>query len=376
MWRDQAARRDLPVFPLSGERHDLHGEVGRGRGSAVDKRPHHGVRCTAVDEKKRVLISLNPKAGARSGQALADALRGGLSDRGFHVDTITDIDRLANEAAASLASGDLRAVISAGGDGTVALIANRTPPGTPIAVFPLGTENLLAKYLGITASVDGLVDSVSHGKTMTLDAGEANGRLFLLMVGCGFDADVVRRLHNERTGHIHHLSYAKPILDSIWNYQYPELRVHCDPPDQSGESSLAADSTPILARWVFVGNLPRYAGGLRILPDADGHDGLLDLCTFKEGSIWNGLRYLSGVMMGQHQSWEDCTTRRVRSLRIESAAGEVHFQMDGDPGGVLPVDIRILPARLTLLVPREPATETGAQGGAASDQPSPALAPD
>ncbi len=325
----------------------------------------------------RVLISLNPKAGARSGQPLIDAVQSGLTERGFQVETITDIDQLANQAATSLAAGQLRAVISAGGDGTVALIADRTPPGTPIAVFPLGTENLLAKYLGMTASVTSLLDSVSDGKTLTLDAGEANGHLFLLMVGCGFDADVVRRLHNERTGHIHHLSYAKPILDSIWNYEYPELRVFCDSDDRPQSPAETIPETPISARWVFVGNLPRYAGGLRILPDADGNDGLLDLCTFKGGSIWNGLRYLSGVMIGQHQTWEDCTTRRARCLRIEAEAGanEVPFQMDGDPGGFLPVDIRILPNRLTLIVPNvsQPSSAAAPQTADPSQIPSPPI---
>jgi len=318
-----------------------------------------------VEEKSRILISLNPKAGARSGQGLIDTFRERLIARGFHVDAISDIDQLADEAASTLAAGQLRAVISAGGDGTVALIANRTPVGTPIAVFPLGTENLLAKYLGVTADVESQVESVCQGTVLTLDAGEANGRLFLLMVGCGFDAEVVRRLHSERTGHIHHFSYAKPILDSIWNYQYPELRVFCDPAESAGdqgghedrgESANAGSDAPISARWVFVGNLPRYAGGLRILPDAVGNDGMLDLCTFKGGSIWNGLRYLSGVMMGQHQSWDDCTNRRARSLRIESEVEDVPFQMDGDPGGYLPVDIRILPDRLTLIVPQESVT--------------------
>ncbi len=316
-------------------------------------------------EPNRVLISLNPKAGARSGQALVGELRDGLIERGFQVDSTSEIATLTEWAAASLEKNELRAVVSAGGDGTVALLANHTPPGTPLAVFPLGTENLLAKYLGMTAEIGQFVEAVKEGRTVTLDAGEANGRLFLLMVGCGFDADVVRRLHRDRTGHIHHFSYAKPILDSIWNYEYPELRVMCEFEGDVGQPP----AEPISARWVFVGNLPSYARGLRILPDADGRDGLLDLCTFKGGSIWNGLRYLSGVMLGQHQGWEDCTTGRVRGLRIEAVSGEVPFQMDGDPGGVLPVEIRVLPNRLTLVVPRSYSPPNRSDAAGARDAP-------
>ena len=107
--------------------------------------------------------------------------------------------------------------------------------------------------------------------------------LFTLMAGCGFDADVVRRLHRQRTGNIHHLSYAKPILDSIRKYDYPELRVTYAPADVVRRDELTAEIT---ARWVFVVNLPRYAGGLSFAPQASGTDGLLDVCTFKEGSLW------------------------------------------------------------------------------------------
>jgi diacylglycerol kinase (ATP) len=31
----------------------------------------------------------------------------------------------------------------------------------------------------------------------------------------------------------------------------------------------------------------------------------------------------------------------------------VPYQLDGDPGGLLPLDVQVLPGRLTLVVPRE-----------------------
>ena len=99
---------------------------------------------------------------------------------------------------------------------------------------------------------------------------------------------------------------------------------------------------------VFVGNISRYAMGLQILHYADFGDGLLDVCTFKEGSFWNGIRYLSGVLLGQHQSWEDCITLRTTQLRIE-ADEDVPYQLDGDPGGCLPIDIRVLPGDRVLV---------------------------
>lgn len=289
---------------------------------------------------KRVLIFRNPKAGARSGVAEVDLLEGLLSGRGYQVEQASVVDDYRDRIADLASSGVEFSVVAAGGDGTVGLVVNHTPSDVPIAILPLGTENLLAKQLGVRQDAHQVCEMVCGGRVDKIDAGEADGRLFLLMAGCGFDAEVVQRMHRERTGHIHRLSYAKPILESIRSYQYPELRVYCDPPSEA----------PIQARWVFVVNLPRYAGGLRIAPQARGDDGLLDVCTFRHGSLLTGLRYLGGVALGTHERWNDFQTVRTRCLRIESDQ-PVPYQLDGDPGGQLPVDVRVLPGRTTLYIP-------------------------
>jgi diacylglycerol kinase family enzyme len=295
-----------------------------------------------------VLIAVNPKAGVRNRQSIVEGFCRQLHAHDLNYTVVRDADELASEAASRLAAGRLRAVVAAGGDGTIRLLAERTSAGTPLMVLPLGTENLLAQYLGVTADPHRLAQILADGYTVRLDAGEAGGHLFTLMAGCGFDADVVRRLHTSRQGHIHHFSYAKPILDAIRKYDYPELRVHYAP----AEAADGELTEQIVARWVFVVNLPRYAAGLTFAPAASGADGLLDVCTFKEGSLWYGLMYLSGVLLGQHQEMDDFVHVQTRRLRIESTK-RVPYQLDGDPGAELPLDIRVIPNRLTMVVSRE-----------------------
>jgi diacylglycerol kinase family enzyme len=308
---------------------------------------------TVCPDSRRVLIGFNPRAGAQNRQAIVDELSRRLATMGYQPAIYHEIDRLAEAAREALEARDLRAVVGAGGDGTFRLIADRTPPGTPLLVLPLGTENLLARYLGLTADPVQLAGIIHDGCTARFDAGCANHALFTLMAGCGFDADVVRRLHKDRRGHIHHFSYAKPILDAIRTYDYPELRVRYAPADAPPATSppAAGLTEEITARWVFVVNLPRYAGGLSFAPAASGSDGLLDVCTFKEGSLWYGLMYLGGVVLGQHEGMQDFTRIQTRRLRVESA-GATPYQLDGDPGGELPVDFEVLPGRLTVLVNR------------------------
>ncbi|WP_202921034.1 diacylglycerol/lipid kinase family protein [Anatilimnocola aggregata] len=288
---------------------------------------------------------MNPRAGARFRGELVDQLHDELAKFDLTTEAFTDIQLLRTRAAELLETEQLRAVVAAGGDGTIALLANHTPPGAPLAILPLGTENLLAKYLELSSDAAVLAQIISDGYTQQFDMGEANGQLFSLMAGCGFDAEVVRRLHSDRRGNIHHWSYIKPILDSIRNYEYPELRVRYAPAEQAGDEL----TEELSARWAFVVNIPRYAGGLNLAPGAEGDDGLLDVCTFREGSLWNGLVYLGGVLLGQHESMQDYSHIRTRRLVI-TAEPEAPFQLDGDPGGMLPLDICIRPKRLTVLV--------------------------
>jgi diacylglycerol kinase (ATP) len=130
----------------------------------------------------------------------------------------------------------------------------------------------------------------------------------------------------------------------MWSYQFPEIRVYCEDDGETG--------VQLSARWLFVFNLPCYGGGFRIAPHADGSDGLLDMCSLRRGHFWPGLAYAAAMLLRQHQRLADWTTRRVRRLRITSD-GQVPYQLDGDPGGLLPLDIQVLPGRLTLVVPAE-----------------------
>lgn len=300
---------------------------------------------TQPARRDQVLIAANPRAGMGNRRELIEHLQQELAQLDLSATVETDIDALTQRGHSLTAEGRLNAVVAAGGDGTFRLVADRVPSGVPLAILPLGTENLLARYLQMPADPARLAQIIAAGCTVSLDAGRAGGQLFSLMAGCGFDAEVVRRLHAGRSGNIHHLSYAKPILDSIRNYDYPELRIRYalagNQPDELSEQ--------ITARWVFVVNLPRYAGGLIFSRQASGSDGLLDVCTFREGSLWHGLRYLSGIVFGQHEAMQDFVHVQTRRLQIESDAG-VPYQLDGDPGGVLPVEIAVDPGRLTVLV--------------------------
>ena len=301
-------------------------------------------------EADSIVISVNPKAGSRSSQSRVERLVELLDQQGFQTETSTDLDRVGERANQLHEQRRLRALVAVGGDGTAAELVNRTQNGLPLTLLPSGNENLLARYLNIGKSPEDICRTIAAGHLLRIDAGKANGRIFLLMIGCGFDAEVVRRVHSRRTGHIRSRDYFKPIIESIRSYRYPELRLSWEegrPPEKPIAEPLTSEE---VVRWLFAFNLPCYGGGMQFAPQADGTDGLLDFCAFRHGSLLAGVRYAAAVFLRRHHRLADCTMARVRRLRI-TADEEVPYQLDGDPGGVLPVDVETIPRRLTMVVP-------------------------
>ena len=294
----------------------------------------------------RVAVLVNPKAGPTAAGQNADLLLTLLRRRGFVAQGFTDLTAATRWANERYAEGCLRTLVGIGGDGTAAELINRTAEGVPLTFLPAGNSNLLARYFGLRKNPEFICRTIAEGVLVRVDAGRANGRVFSLMAGCGFDAEVVRRVHERRTGHLRQGAYVRAVLRSFASYPFPEIRVHWE---EEG-----AGNAPLSARWLFAFNLPCYGGGFRIAPEADGSDGLLDVCTFRRGHLWHGLKFAAAVLAHRHERLADCTMRRVQRLRLTSE-GQVPYQLDGDPGGFLPLSLEVLPGRLTLIVPADAA---------------------
>ena len=288
----------------------------------------------------RIRLIINPVAGACKQAAALRELVGRLRQTGSAVDVQStrgpgDATRLAREAA-TLA--DL--AIVAGGDGTVCEAANGLiGTDTPLIIWPTGTENLVAKSLGFRPTVDATLAAIAEGTSTPLDLGVANGKVFLVVAGAGFDAEVVHRLVSNRRGHITHLSYAIPVWRTFMEHRFPRFKVFT-------EGRLYWEGQGL----VFLGNMSRYALGLQIARDARPDDGLLDLCIFACRDRRQLIAHSIRTVLGRHVEHADVRYARVRQVRVE-AAGRVPFEMDGELAGVLPLEAGIRPAAIRVQIP-------------------------
>jgi diacylglycerol kinase (ATP) len=292
----------------------------------------------------QVIVAFNPRAGSRARAEKIDRTVALLKGSGLRVEVLTELDAVTQAVAERFASGRLRALVAAGGDGTAAELLNRTPTGAPLCPLPLGTENLIAKYFGLR-NAELVARAVIEGNVARLDAGRAGGRLFLLMISCGFDAEVICSVHKRRTGHIWRGAYVWPIFSVICKHRYPPLTVSIQNGD-AGEPSQT--QTP----WIQAFNVPSYAFGFRFCPTGEASDGLLETITYPGCGFWNMLRYYGCAWLNFSKLIGDRRVELARRITIRCDTMEdVPYQLDGDFGGYLPVEVEVVPGRLTLVLP-------------------------
>jgi diacylglycerol kinase family enzyme len=101
---------------------------------------------------------------------------------------------------------------------------------------------------------------------------------------------------------------------------------------------------------VLIFNLPEYGAGLPVPREATPADGLLNLCVFQQPTLADTARYALacfGLPYGQIPPHEHRLVKRVRL----TATAPVALQIDGDPAGLLPVTIAVVPRVIQLVVP-------------------------
>jgi len=283
-----------------------------------------------------VLITANPFSGRKRNDRIVKRFREALGGQGLASRVVWDPSERTELLADAHATRDCVCAVAAGGDGTLADLLT-DGPAMPVAVLPLGNENLFAKHFGFVgrAHSERLARAIRDGRTRRVDVGQAGDRMFSSVVSAGFDAEVVRRLARWRSAgptlrRVHTLNYVRPALETIFRYDYPRVRLETDH-GEAAEGSL-----------VLVFNIPRYAAGLPLAPDARGDDGKLDWVLFEKPGLLPLSVYALAVLLKRHRRRDDVRYGRCASLTLTGLDREdVPLQLDGDAFAATPVRLRV-----------------------------------
>ena len=221
-------------------------------------------------------------------------------------------------------------VVAAGGDGTIAEVANGLiGSNTRLGVIPLGTANVLAHELGLPFGPRAVAAALAFGRTTTLWPGIAKGadgeRLFVQMVGVGFDAQVVRHLPFSLKKLLGKGAYVLQSLREMVRYPFPAIHLRID--------GLETQTASVI---VSKGRL--YGGNFRLAPNARSGEPGLSVVLFDHAGPGAALMY--GAALPLNLLGKAPGVRHLRAATISIVGNQrLPIQTDGDFGGYTPMSV-------------------------------------
>ncbi len=298
-------------------------------------------------DSERFLVLVNPRAAGGQPAALRRRIGGAMAARGVPfdiVETSTPEEGLTVVRAAALRG--YRAVVAAGGDGTIALALRGTAgTTTPVGILPFGTGNQLALNFGIPLSLEEAVRVAVEGATERIDLGRIGDERFALIAGAGLDASVMAETTSEMKSRLGVLAYFYAGLKNVVTAKPIAYRIIAD------DQEIQVQAVMVLlanAGLLGAGSLPVE---VQVAPKTSFQDGLLDVAVFAPRHLPDMAAMLWKVALKRYTGDDRMIFLQAQKVRVESDP-PVAAQVDGEARGETPIEAEIDPLAGRILVPR------------------------
>jgi diacylglycerol kinase (ATP) len=285
-------------------------------------------------------IIANPAAGKGKATALIEEVRSALREHKVKFDVVlTKAPGDAADLARLAAEEGWQVIVSLGGDGTASeVIGGLAGTNSVLGIISCGTGNDIARSLGVPINTEQAINTLLAGRKRRIDVGWEKDQLFANIAGVGFSCEVtcqanaMRRLKGS-------LAFLAATYKALSSMKARQVRIEMD-----GEII----ETKVVS--VTISNMKYAGGGMVFAPDAIVDDGLFDICIVRDiGKISFALTF--------PQMYKDTGARhpalsrhRARSVRI-FAEQPIEKLFDGNINGKTPLEAKILPKAIDVLVP-------------------------
>ena len=295
-----------------------------------------------------MLIIFNPTAGRRRAAILWRVLDV-MATSGVRVE-LAETTRAghASELAREAAASGRRLVVAAGGDGTIAEVTRGLlGSDTTLGVIPLGTANVLALELGLPFAPRAVACTLAFGRTRLLwpglarradglpGAAAAGERLFVQMLGAGFDAQVVHCMSATLKRALGRTAYVVQGVRELCRYRFAPIR-------------LLVDGAAMEVGSVIVTKGHYYGGAFQLAPGAAPGQRGFTVALFDRAGPWSAMLYGAALPLDLLPRMPGLRLLRAAEVVIES--DRVPAQTDGDPAGQGPLTVTESPRPIAVVV--------------------------
>src|SRR3954462_2717361 len=289
-----------------------------------------------------IALLVNPTAGKGRAARVAADVTERMRQGGANVAILVGTDAAHAQALARQAVDDgVDAVVALGGDGMVHLALNVVAgTSTPLGIIPAGTGNDLANTLRLpaknpVAAARVVVHRLAGGGPRAMDAVRVGEKWFGCVLGAGFDSRVNDRA-NRMSWPRGRRRYDLAMLAELRVFRPLPFVLELDGERWETEAMLVA-----------VGNAKSYGAGMKVTPDAEVDDGVVDVMVLSRVSKPEFLKTFPKVFKGTHVSHPAVTVRRARVVSLSSPG--VTAYADGEYLADLPIICETVPGAVKVL---------------------------
>ncbi len=230
--------------------------------------------------------------------------------------------------------------ISFGGDGTIHSLANiLVNTNKNLGCIPMGSGNDIARNLNIPLEMEAACQVIKDCHVKKIDMGLINGKYYYLAVsGAGFDSVVNDLANNTKFPVKGPAKYTYAVYKTLITYRSKKFHIKYDGTERTVD-----------AMFLVVGNMASYGGGMKITPNANPEDGILDICIIKRMSKLHFIKIFPSVFKGEHITDAFVESFRAENVEIDS---DYNFSVfaDGEYICKLPVKFEVAKKSLNFIV--------------------------
>jgi diacylglycerol kinase family enzyme len=235
----------------------------------------------------------------------------------------------------------VRQFVVVGGDGTVSLVASQLRgKDCRIGIVPVGTSNMLAQLLGIPLGARRSLELLlGPHRVRNIDALDIAGRLFFLNASAGLSSFSISDLRTEEKTYLKLLAYVATVVRSMRKAKTRRFHLTIDGcPQEVDAAELFVDNAGAL--W-----MPRLRTS-----DAQLDDGRAEICYVNKGTPPELGNAVLDVLLVRKKRLSIRFIASAKTITVDCAE-QIPVQADGDAIGSTPVDIRVVPAAASFIVP-------------------------
>jgi diacylglycerol kinase (ATP) len=237
-------------------------------------------------------------------------------------------------------------VIAMGGDGTLeAVLRGMVGRKTAMGIIPTGTQNNIAKSLGIPTDMEEACALIASRNIRKLDVGRVkvkNGKklFFFELTAIGLVAALYPKANKLQNGN---LAKLKDVALTLI-HQEPEPTVFLTLDDES--------KIKVKTMLVVVSNAPMFGANFLVAPDASVTDGLLDISVYPDFSKTELLAYYAAIRSEGFSANEKVQRFRARKIELKTDP-KMDVMADGVMLGQGKVEIRSKRGAVWMITPED-----------------------